>query len=36
MPYVFDLDRLARLAEERRGEFAAAAPYPHAVIDDSP
>ncbi|HZP64840.1 MAG TPA: 2OG-Fe(II) oxygenase [Rudaea sp.] len=34
MPYVFDLDRLDRLAAARRAEFADASPYPHAVIDD--
>lgn len=34
MPYVFDLDRLDRLATEHAGEFAAASPYPHVVIDD--
>jgi Rps23 Pro-64 3,4-dihydroxylase Tpa1-like proline 4-hydroxylase len=33
MPYVFDLDRLGRLAEELRENFAASTPYPHAVID---
>ncbi|MGA8279149.1 MAG: 2OG-Fe(II) oxygenase [Rhodanobacteraceae bacterium] len=34
MPYVFDLDRLESLAFERTADFAAASPYPHAVMDD--
>jgi hypothetical protein len=29
-----DLERLARIVEERRPEFAAATPFPHVVIDD--
>jgi Rps23 Pro-64 3,4-dihydroxylase Tpa1-like proline 4-hydroxylase len=33
MPSV-DFERLERIAEERHPEFAAAAPYPHVVIDD--
>jgi len=34
MPYVFDVDRLTRLAVELREPFARAQPYPHAIIDD--
>lgn len=34
MPYVFDLDRLHRIATERSAEYRDAAPYPHVVIDD--
>jgi hypothetical protein len=34
MPYVFDLDTLARRAVELAPGFRAATPYPHAVIDD--
>lgn len=34
MPYVFDLDRLQRLAAERAGAFGTADPYPHAVFED--
>jgi hypothetical protein len=34
MPYVFDLDRLNRLAAERCDEYRSADPYPHVVIDD--
>jgi hypothetical protein len=34
MSYVFDLDRLDRLAGESDGRFAAAQPYPFVVIDD--
>lgn len=34
MPYCFDLARLTTLAERERGHYAAAAPYPHVVIDD--
>jgi Rps23 Pro-64 3,4-dihydroxylase Tpa1-like proline 4-hydroxylase len=33
MPYVFDLDTLARFAPERADEFRSALPYPHAVFD---
>ncbi len=33
MPYVFDLDTLARLAAARHAEFGVADPYPHIVID---
>ena len=34
MPYVFDLDTLAQRARDLGAGFGAAAPYPHAVIDD--
>jgi hypothetical protein len=34
MPYVFDLDRLTRLADELSAGFAAASPYPHVLIDN--
>ena len=34
MPYVFDPDRLARLAEENASGYTAAAPYPHAVFEN--
>jgi hypothetical protein len=34
MSYVFDLDRLNRLADDTDGHFAAAHPYPYMVIDD--
>ncbi len=34
MPYVFDVDRLTRLAGDLRESFVRAEPYPHAVIDD--
>lgn len=34
MPYVFDLDRLARLAVDGAETFRSAQPYPHLVIDD--
>jgi hypothetical protein len=34
MPYVFDLDRLDRLAAECADAYRAADPYPHVVIDD--
>ena len=33
MPYVFDLDRLRESADALRASFAAAAPYPHTVIE---
>jgi len=34
MPYVFDLDRLDRLAAEHCDAYRTADPYPHVVIDD--
>ena len=34
MPYIFDLDRLSRLAAQLAEDFASANPYPHIVIDD--
>jgi Rps23 Pro-64 3,4-dihydroxylase Tpa1-like proline 4-hydroxylase len=34
MPYVFDLDRLSRLADELKAGFTVASPYPHVVIDN--
>ena len=34
MPYVFDLDTLARRARDDAGSFRDAAPYPHIVMDD--
>lgn len=34
MPYVFDLDRLDRLADGLHADFVAATPYPHIVIDN--
>ena len=34
MPYVFDLNRLARLAADSTAGFGAAHPYPHIVIDE--
>jgi hypothetical protein len=34
MPYVFNVDKLAGLADNLRADFIAASPYPHVVIDD--
>ncbi len=34
MPYVFDTERLMRLADARAQEFRSADPYPHIVVDD--
>lgn len=34
MIYVFDPERLAKIARERAKEFRTAQPYPHIVIDD--
>lgn len=34
MPYVFDTDRLTRIADERAGQFRDADPYPHLVVDE--
>ncbi|WP_083965256.1 2OG-Fe(II) oxygenase [Dokdonella koreensis] len=34
MPYVFDLNRLDRIASEDGPRFRAAEPYPHIVIDE--
>ncbi|MDV6029351.1 MAG: 2OG-Fe(II) oxygenase [Phycisphaera sp. RhM] len=31
---ILDVDRLGRIADERRNEFSAAEPYPHIVIDE--
>jgi 2-oxoglutarate-Fe(II)-dependent oxygenase superfamily protein len=34
MSYVFEVDRLDRIADARSVEFCSANPYPHVVIDD--
>ena len=34
MPYVYEPDRLMRIAQDHSGQFASADPYPHLVVDD--